>query len=85
MTLRGENEPTRKQSETINSYQEESISEIKNLVFMGTLVRNGHGSAVVFGTGEKTELGSVMKMLKEVFFDLFNNRLKNQRPHCRRK
>ncbi|KAJ3305745.1 High affinity Ca2+/Mn2+ P-type ATPase-like protein [Kappamyces sp. JEL0829] len=66
-TLTGENEPTRKDPQVINSYQgERSISEKKNIVFMGTLVRNGHGSALVFGTGANTELGIVLKMLTEI-------------------
>ncbi|KAJ3366283.1 High affinity Ca2+/Mn2+ P-type ATPase-like protein [Kappamyces sp. JEL0680] len=65
--LTGENEPTRKDPQVINSYQgERSISEKKNIVFMGTLVRNGHGSALVFGTGANTELGVVLKMLTEI-------------------
>jgi Ca2+-transporting ATPase len=50
----------------INSYGKEGIAEQKNIVFMGTLVRNGHGSAVVFGTGNNTELGAVLKLLSEV-------------------
>jgi P-type Ca2+ transporter type 2C len=66
--LTGENEPTRKTDHSIHSFDAgASFSERKNIVFMGTLVRNGHGQAVVFGTGNNTELGLVMKMVSEVF------------------
>lgn len=37
-----------------------------NIVFMGTLVRGGHGIGVVYAIGNNTNLGSVMKMVAEV-------------------
>jgi Ca2+-transporting ATPase len=66
--LTGESEPTRKSTNTIISYSQQDLSspEKKNLVFMGTLVRNGHGMAVVFGTGNQTELGLVLSMITEI-------------------
>jgi Ca2+-transporting ATPase len=65
--LTGENEPTRKTDHVIHSFESgATFAEKKNIVFMGTLVRNGHGQAVVFGTGNNTELGAVMKLVSEV-------------------
>ena len=70
--FRGENEPIRKGVEKSNS------------VFMGSLVRNGHGLAVVYAIGNNTNLGSVMKMVAEVCFSFINYhhlRLIDQLPH----
>ncbi|KAJ3272284.1 High affinity Ca2+/Mn2+ P-type ATPase-like protein [Terramyces sp. JEL0728] len=65
--LTGETEPSRKDIKVIHTYSTDlSFAEKTNLVFMGTLVRNGHGTAVVFGTANKTELGSVLRMVSEV-------------------
>ncbi|KAJ3315590.1 High affinity Ca2+/Mn2+ P-type ATPase-like protein [Boothiomyces sp. JEL0838] len=65
--LTGETEPSRKDTKVIHSYSNDlSFAERTNLVFMGTLVRNGHGTALVFGTANKTELGSVLRMVSEV-------------------
>ncbi|KAJ3326148.1 High affinity Ca2+/Mn2+ P-type ATPase-like protein [Boothiomyces sp. JEL0866] len=65
--LTGETEPSRKDIKVIHSFSTDlSFAERTNLVFMGTLVRNGHGTAVVFGTANKTELGSVLRMVSEV-------------------
>ncbi|KAJ3256936.1 High affinity Ca2+/Mn2+ P-type ATPase-like protein [Boothiomyces macroporosus] len=65
--LTGETEPSRKDTKVIHSYSNDlSFADRTNLVFMGTLVRNGHGTALVFGTANKTELGSVLRMVSEV-------------------
>ncbi|KAJ3000553.1 High affinity Ca2+/Mn2+ P-type ATPase-like protein [Globomyces sp. JEL0801] len=65
--LTGENEPTRKSVEVINSYSADvGFAERKNIAFMGTLIRNGHGTAVVYGIGNNTELGHVLKMLNDI-------------------
>jgi Ca2+-transporting ATPase len=38
----------------------------KNMVFMGTMVRYGHGLAIVHGTGSNTELGRVFTLLQDI-------------------
>ena len=42
------------------------IPELKNIAFMTTLVRNGHGKGIVIGTGAKTEFGHVFSIMQEV-------------------
>ncbi|KAF9955026.1 High affinity Ca2+/Mn2+ P-type ATPase-like protein, partial [Modicella reniformis] len=66
--LTGENKPCRKQIEVIaeTEYAELSITERKNIAFMGTLVRNGHGTGIVVGTSKETEFGVVFCMMQEV-------------------
>jgi P-type Ca2+ transporter type 2C len=66
--LTGESEPRRKLCEAINSFSSgQSFTEKNNIVFMGTLVTNGHGQAIVFGTGKRTELGLVLGLISNVF------------------
>ena len=43
-----------------------ALSERNNVGFMGTLVRNGHGSGIVVGTGVKTEFGVIFSMMQDV-------------------
>ena len=38
----------------------------QNLIFMGTLVKYGHGIAVVVGTGKATELGAMMDVMSAI-------------------
>ncbi|KAF9155213.1 High affinity Ca2+/Mn2+ P-type ATPase-like protein, partial [Mortierella sp. AD010] len=66
--LTGENKPCRKQTEAIvsNEYTELTITERKNIAYMGTLVRNGHGTGIVVGTSKETEFGVVFCMMQEV-------------------
>ncbi|KAK3838504.1 MAG: PMR1-type calcium-transporting P-type ATPase [Linnemannia elongata] len=66
--LTGENKPCRKVIEAItgNEYTELSITERKNIAYMGTLVRNGHGTGIVVGTSKETEFGVVFCMMQEV-------------------
>jgi Ca2+-transporting ATPase len=65
--LTGESESTRKNDKEIKSFTSgTTFAEKKNIVFMSTLVRNGHGVAVVFGTGRKTELGLVFDLITQV-------------------
>ncbi|KAF9358226.1 High affinity Ca2+/Mn2+ P-type ATPase-like protein [Mortierella sp. AD094] len=66
--LTGENKPCRKQIEAIvgNDFTELSITERKNIAYMGTLVRNGHGTGIVVGTSKETEFGVVFCMMQEV-------------------
>ncbi|CAG8537448.1 6926_t:CDS:10 [Funneliformis mosseae] len=48
-----------------NGHGELTIQERRNIAFMGTLVRNGHGQGIVVGTGSQTEFGVVFSMVKE--------------------
>ncbi|KAF9426303.1 High affinity Ca2+/Mn2+ P-type ATPase-like protein [Podila epigama] len=66
--LTGENKPCRKQTEAIvgSDYAELSITERKNIVYMGTLVRNGHGTGIVVGISKETEFGVVFCMMQDV-------------------
>ena len=43
-----------------------ALSERTCVAFMGTLVRNGHGSGIVVGTGTKTEFGVIFSMMQDV-------------------
>ncbi|CAG8496719.1 4634_t:CDS:10, partial [Racocetra fulgida] len=65
--LTGETKPRKKTIDVMISESNyvESIQERKNIAFMGTLVRNGHGSGIVVGTGNNTEYGVVFSLVKE--------------------
>uniref|UniRef100_A0A158Q6Z3 Calcium-transporting ATPase n=1 Tax=Elaeophora elaphi TaxID=1147741 RepID=A0A158Q6Z3_9BILA len=41
-----------------------SFDHIDNVVYMGTLVRGGHGKGIVIGTGPHTRFGEVFKMMQ---------------------
>ncbi|OLL24667.1 Calcium-transporting ATPase 1 [Neolecta irregularis DAH-3] len=60
--MTGENEPTEKHVNAIQSNGEIlPVTDRRNIAFMGTLVRHGHGKGLVVGTGMDTELGGVEK------------------------
>ncbi len=61
--LTGESTSVRKKVERIEG--ELPIAERINLVYGGTIVTNGRGRAVVYATGEDTELGKIATLLKE--------------------
>lgn len=42
------------------------LNEQTNIAFMGTLVRGGHGSGLVIGTGAGTEFGGISASLQEI-------------------
>lgn len=66
-TMTGETKPVKKQIEPIHSTTRlPTISERTNVALMGTLVKNGHGSGIVIGTGLDTEFGVVFGMMQEV-------------------
>ncbi|KAG0244799.1 High affinity Ca2+/Mn2+ P-type ATPase-like protein [Actinomortierella wolfii] len=66
--LTGENKPCKKHTLAITEdvYRELAITERRNIAYMGTLVRNGHGTGVVVGTAKNTEFGVVFCMMQEV-------------------
>lgn len=72
--LTGENAPVRKLADQILAdtaglgklFKEVPITERSLIAFMGTLVRDGHGSGIVVATGSKTEFGVVFDMMSEI-------------------
>ncbi|ORX54116.1 PMR1-type calcium-transporting P-type ATPase [Hesseltinella vesiculosa] len=64
--LTGENKPRRKNVDPIQSNGELGLSERDNIAYMGTLVRNGHGTGLVVATGKATEFGHVFELMQEV-------------------
>lgn len=62
--LTGESLPTEKAVAILKP--ETIISERKNILFMGTTIESGTGKAVVFATGEKTEIGKVALMASAI-------------------
>lgn len=58
-SLTGEWIPAGKESGIIDDHR--VINEQFNIVFMGTLVESGYGTAVVTETGNKTEIGKIAK------------------------
>ncbi|KAG7193361.1 High affinity Ca2+/Mn2+ P-type ATPase-like protein [Scheffersomyces spartinae] len=66
--LTGENEPVRKKVDPVIKTGNEtpSITVRSSIAYMGTLVRDGHGSGIVVATGAKTEFGAVFEMMLEI-------------------
>jgi magnesium-transporting ATPase (P-type) len=64
-TLSGESHPVRKTREAVLRTRV-SRFELRNLVFAGTSVVAGEGTAVVFATGMNTELGKVANLTQSV-------------------
>ncbi|MBI2661089.1 cation-translocating P-type ATPase [Candidatus Woesearchaeota archaeon] len=62
--LTGESLPIRK---IMNELPESTpLADRKNMVFSSTIVTSGRGEAVVTGTGMKTEIGRIAKLISEV-------------------
>lgn len=64
-SLTGESEPVEK---AVKPLEEENLSlgDRKNMLYMGTTVTYGRGTAVVVGTGMDTELGRIAEMIQTV-------------------
>lgn len=61
----GETEPSNKTSDVMLHYGlNKDHSNMKNIAFMGTLVRCGSGKGIVVSTGENSEFGEVFKMMQ---------------------
>lgn len=61
----GETEPSIKIVEPISTEMSaKNILQRKNVSFMGTLVKNGHGKGIVICTGENSEFGEIFKMMQ---------------------
>jgi Ca2+-transporting ATPase len=63
-SLTGESVPVEKMSQSLEG--ELGVGDRKNIVFMGTAVVYGRGTAVVIATGMATEFGKIATMLREV-------------------
>jgi sodium/potassium-transporting ATPase subunit alpha len=60
-TLTGESEPQLRSLECNRS----NLLECRNMVFSGTLVQSGNGKAVIFGTGQDTQIGSLATLTEQ--------------------
>ncbi|MBZ0309634.1 MAG: HAD-IC family P-type ATPase, partial [Anaerolineae bacterium] len=64
-SLTGESYPIDKTTETLYT-ENMTLGDRKNLVYMGTSVTYGRGTAVVTATGMKTELGRIAELIQGV-------------------
>ncbi|WVW84125.1 calcium-transporting P-type ATPase, PMR1-type [Kwoniella bestiolae CBS 10118] len=73
--LTGETRPARKNTDICERGEGEdthgegggkALGERHCMAFMGTLVRSGHGSGIVVGTGKDTEFGVIFSMMQDV-------------------
>jgi Ca2+-transporting ATPase len=62
--LTGESEPVIKNTKIIK-VEHVPLAERKNMVFMGTTITHGNGTAMVTGTGSHTEMGKISDLLQE--------------------
>lgn len=62
----GETEPSKKNVEVLvhTPGSAKNHSTMRNIAFMGTLVRSGSGKGIVVSTGEQSEFGEVFKMMQ---------------------
>lgn len=62
----GETDPAKKSVDVLAQVpgSGKNHSSMRNIAFMGTLVRNGSGKGVVVSTGEQSEFGEVFKMMQ---------------------
>ncbi|KAK4689295.1 P-type Ca2+ transporter type 2C, partial [Tremellales sp. Uapishka_1] len=73
--LTGETRPAKKNTEMCSGGEGEdthgegggkALGERHCVAFMGTLVRSGHGTGIVVGTGKDTEFGVIFSMMQDV-------------------
>ncbi len=60
-SITGESEPQLRSLECTH----ENILESRNMLFSGTLVQSGDGKAIVYSTGNDTQVGKIMALTKE--------------------
>ena len=64
--LTGESEPQERLSETDAGSKDSSVTDLKNLIFAGSTVSSGSGTAIVLATGGDTLFGQVVGMSHQV-------------------
>ncbi|PIU43026.1 MAG: ATPase [Candidatus Nealsonbacteria bacterium CG07_land_8_20_14_0_80_40_10] len=64
IALTGESQPQKKKVYQIT--EERTLSDIDNMVFMGTFVAEGEGKAVVINTGTQTAFGQIAQQSQEI-------------------
>jgi Ca2+-transporting ATPase len=64
-SLTGESLPVEKHAETL-TLEEIPIGDRQNMLFMGTAITYGRGTAVVVGTGMGSELGRIAELIQSV-------------------
>ncbi|MBL7056545.1 cation-translocating P-type ATPase [Candidatus Woesearchaeota archaeon] len=62
--LTGESLPVKKEIRVLDS--KAVLAERANMVFSGTIIADGKGKAIVTGTGMKSQIGKIAKMIEEV-------------------
>jgi sodium/potassium-transporting ATPase subunit alpha len=60
--ITGESEPQLRSLECTHP----NILECRNMVFSGTLVQSGNGKAIVFGTGQNTQIGNLAILTEQI-------------------
>lgn len=60
-SITGESEPQLRSLECTHP----NMLECRNMVFSGTLVQSGNGKAVIFGTGQNTQIGSLATLTQQ--------------------
>lgn len=65
-SLTGETEPVLKNSKKINKI-DLSLGDMRNMAFMGSIVAQGHGKAIVVEIGMKTKIGKIANMIQEEY------------------
>lgn len=60
----GEVEPVQKTDQPVQTSNHGTVANLRNVAFMGTLVRSGHAKGIVIGTGENSEFGHIFKMMQ---------------------
>ncbi|MBW3016297.1 calcium-translocating P-type ATPase, SERCA-type [Candidatus Woesearchaeota archaeon] len=61
--LTGESVPVKKEVGVLK--KETAVADRDNMVFSSTVITNGHGRAVVTGTGMSSEIGKIAKLIQE--------------------
>ena len=67
-SLTGESVPAKKHSEALKD--QKLVSDMANMVFMGTIITKGRATAVIIGTGMETQIGKIAHMVQSAEHEL---------------